>query len=130
MIQSRRTCGGPEPSPARRQDPKLQDTWRTGALPCKEGGSGAIRHMAHGSPPLQGSGDRSHGTRGGAGALPIRKAGFGAIGHVTVLEPTLAGRQGPVLQRTWRCVGARPIPWLDLKLGCRGTRFAGYRHVS
>jgi hypothetical protein len=39
---------------AGRQDLKLQDTRRYGALPCREIGSGAIRHVAHESPPLQG----------------------------------------------------------------------------
>jgi hypothetical protein len=32
-----------------------------------------------------------------------------------------------VLQGTWRRVGARLALCLDLKLVCRGTRFAGYR---
>jgi hypothetical protein len=43
----------------------------------------------------------SLGTRGSTGALPSREAGSRAIGLVAALEPTLAGRQGPVLQGTW-----------------------------
>jgi hypothetical protein len=92
----------------------------------REAGSRAVRHMVHRSPPLQGGGVRSHGAHGGTGTLPISKAGTGAIGHIVALEPTLAGRQGLVLQHTWRCVGARPVSWLDLKLICRGTWSVDY----
>jgi hypothetical protein len=42
-------------------------------------------------------------------------------------EPTLAGRLDPVLQGTWRRLGARPAPYLDLKIACRDTRSVGYR---
>jgi hypothetical protein len=76
---------------------------------------------------LQGGGVRSHGTHGDAGVLPISKAGSEATGHMAAPEPTSAGRQGPVLQGTWWCMGSRPTPCLDLKLVCKGTRSARYR---
>jgi hypothetical protein len=51
----------------------------------------------HQSPLLYGDGVRSHGMRG-AGTLPIWEARFGATERVAAPKPTLAGRQGPVLQ--------------------------------
>jgi hypothetical protein len=68
---------------------------------------------------------RSHDTRGGAGALLIREVGSGAAGHMVASESTSAEGQGPVLQGTWRRVGARHAPYLDLKLVRWGTRSAG-----
>jgi hypothetical protein len=114
-IRSCRTHDAPERSLARRRDPEPRYTWRSIALPYRETGSGAVGHVAHRSPPLQGgriqscrtrdapepnlAGRRvqSHGTRGCARALPIREARSGATGHVAAPEPTSAGRQGPVL---------------------------------
>jgi hypothetical protein len=49
---------------------------------------------------------------------------------MTALEPTLAGRQGLILQDTWWHVVARLAPCVDLKLVCRGTWSVGYRHQS
>jgi hypothetical protein len=61
------------------------------------------------------------------GAHLGREADSGTIGHVAASEPILARRQGPVLQNTWRHVGAHHAPYLDLKLVYRGTQSAGYR---
>jgi hypothetical protein len=47
---------------------------------------------------------------------------------VKVPELTSIGRRGPELPGTWQRVDARPAPYLGLKLVCRGTRSAGYRH--
>jgi hypothetical protein len=80
----------------------------------------------HHSPPLYGDGVRSHGMRG-AGTLPIWEARSGATERVAAPKPTLAGRQGPVLQDMWWRIGARTAPCLDLKLISRGTRSTGYR---
>jgi hypothetical protein len=66
-------------------------------------------------------------TRGGIRPLPIREVRSSASRHMAASEPTLAGWQDTVLQDTWRCVGARPAPCLDLKLVCRGTWSIGYR---
>jgi hypothetical protein len=55
---------------------------------------------------------RSHITRGGVRAFLNKEAGSGATGHMAASEPTLAGRQGPVLQGTWQRMVARPIPVL------------------
>jgi hypothetical protein len=85
--------------------------------------------VAHQIPPLHGGGVRSYGTRGYAGALPIREAGSRATGHMAMLEPSLAGRQGPALQGSWRCVGACPAPCLDFKVVCRGTQSVGHRQI-
>jgi hypothetical protein len=117
-----------------------------GALPIREARSGATGHVAtpepsqlgrrdlepldtwkRRCPPYQGGGIRSHWTHGDTGALPIREAESGATGHVAAPDPTLARRQGPVLQGTWWHVGACPAPCLDLKLVCKGIRSAGYR---
>jgi hypothetical protein len=86
--------------------------------------------MAHRSPPFQGDEVQSHDTRDSAGPLPIRDVGSEATRHVEALEPTLAGRQGLMLQGTWQRVGACPTPCLGLKIVCRGTRSAGYRQFS
>jgi hypothetical protein len=74
---------------------------------------GAAGHVALWSPPS------------GSGALLIREVGSGATGHMVASESTSAEGQGPVLQGTWRRVGARHTPCLDLKLVRRGTRSAG-----
>jgi hypothetical protein len=66
-------------------------------------------------------------TRRHVGAHLGWKAGPGATGHVTASEPTSTRRQDPVLLDMWWCVGARHIPYLDLKLVHGGTRSAGYR---
>jgi hypothetical protein len=100
---------------------------RSGALPYKEAGAGAVGHVVHQSPPMQGGRVQSYATHGGVRALSIIKAGSGATGHVAALEPTVAGRQGPMLQGTWRHVGARPTPCLDLKLVRRVSTVVGGR---
>jgi hypothetical protein len=47
------------------------------------------------SPPKQGGGLQSLGTRGSTEALPNGEVGSGATGHVTALEPSLSGRRDP-----------------------------------
>jgi hypothetical protein len=97
------------------------------ALPCREVGSITVGHATLWSPPLQGGRIRSCKTRGGPEALPIMEVRPRATGHVVALEPTSGGRQGLVLQGTWRRVGARLAHYLDLKFVRRGTRSVEYR---
>jgi hypothetical protein len=59
------------------------------------------------SPSYQEGGIWSHWTHGSPGAHLDWKAESGATGHV----------------------GAHPVPCLDLKFACRGTRFVGYQQV-
>jgi hypothetical protein len=91
-IQSCSTRGTLEPSLGGRHDPELQDLWCTRAVPCREAGSGAARHVAHQSPTLQGGGVRSHCTCHSAGT-----------------EPFLSGWWDPEPLGTWQ---PRTPPWL------------------
>jgi hypothetical protein len=84
--------------------------------PNRETGSGAAGHTAL----------RSHDTCGDVRARLGWEAGPRAAGHMAAPKPTSAGRQDPVLQDTWRRLGACPAPSLDLKLIRRGTRSARY----
>jgi hypothetical protein len=90
----------PEPSRARRWDPKPQNTWQ-------------LRN-----PPEQGGGVQSHRTCGGSGALPSREVGSRAVRRVTVPEPSRMGLQGLVPLDTRQCTVARPASCLSLELSC------------
>jgi hypothetical protein len=98
-----RTRSNTRAHPVGRTDPEPQDTWCTGALPI---GLEPRYMWRRQSPSYQG-------------------AGSGATGHVPAPEPTLAQRQDPVQQGTWRRMGECPAHCLDLKLVCRGAQSVG-----